>query len=527
MLSRSDASGVGGPVTAQARAPWLKIRGLTKQFMGELAVDRVDLDIEAGQVHGLVGANGAGKSTLIRCLAGVTTPDEGEILIDGRPLTQGSTSSSERAGLGFVHQELNLIPHFTALQNMLLGMPKQTRFGLIDWKRSRVPAEEAARRVGIGFSLDTKVSDLNVAQRWLVMIAKALVRKANLIAMDEPTASLSPAESEQLFRIVRELAAQGVAILYVSHRLEEVLDLCDRITVMRDGRIVSAASRGELDKKGLVRAIIGRDAVVAPRAAREATVRNSQPVFSARNISWRSAVTDVSFDVHPGEVFALAGLVGAGRTELAQLIYGVHHPHAGRFEFHGKPYLAASPADAVKMGVALVPEERRSQALMLQKSVADNINVAALRRLRSIDLLPFVSNRKANTRAKSLIGELQIKTAGPDQRIGGLSGGNQQKAVIGRWLGEDTRLLILDEPSRGVDIGAREEIHAAIRRLARQGIGIIVISSDVEELTVLADRVVVLHEGRVTGELEGAAITESNIIALSYAEHPASGDSET
>jgi ABC-type sugar transport system ATPase subunit len=502
--------------TVSAADAWMRIRGLTKSFAGERALDRADLDIERGRVHGLVGANGAGKSTLIRCLAGVTTPDQGSVTIAGDELQLGSPQASERAGLAFIHQELNLIPHFSALQNMLLGAPKVTRFGMIDWKRSGVAARAAAERVGIRFPLDTRVSELSVAQRWLVMIGKALTRDASMIAMDEPTASLSEPESEQLFAIIRDLAAQGVAILYVSHRLEEVLQLCDRITVLRDGRIVSQAERGALDKKGLVRAIIGH-AIRTPDARDRLTAdRTPQPVFSARSITWKQAVKDVSLDLYKGEVLGLGGLVGAGRTEFAHLVVGLARAEAGHFELGGKRLDIANPSEAVKAGVALVPEERRSQGVMLQQSVAFNINISTLKLLRSVPGLPLLSDAKSRRQAESLVAHLGIKTPGVTAKIAGLSGGNQQKALIARWLNAGTKLLILDEPSRGVDVGAREEIHDAIRALARSGVGILVISSDVEELTLLADRVLVMREGRITGELTGSDITEARIIELSY-----------
>ena len=512
----SEASADGGSANARSPEGWMEIRGLTKSFAGEVALAEADLDIARGKVHGLVGANGAGKSTLIRCLAGVTTADRGRITIDGEDLHQGSPQASERAGLAFIHQELNLIPHFSALQNMLLGVRKVTRFGLIDWKRSSVRARAAAERVGMHFPLETTVSELSVAERWLVMIGKALMRDARLIAMDEPTASLSGPESEKLFSIIRDLSLNGVAILYVSHRLEEVLDLCDRITVLRDGRIVDAAERGRLDKKGLVRAIIGHD-IRSPEDREHFTAdKSGKPIFSARDVSWRDSVRDVSFDVFPGEVLALGGLVGAGRTELAHLVAGVQRPGTGHFALDGKPLASRNEAEAVETGIALVPEERRSQGLMLQHSLAINMNIASLSNLRSIPALPFLSTSKARRQAEGLVRRLGIKTPGIDTKIASLSGGNQQKALIARWLNSGIRLLILDEPSRGVDVGAREEIHGAIRALARSGVGIILISSDVEELAILADRVLVMREGRLTGELIGREITEARIIELSY-----------
>jgi ABC-type sugar transport system ATPase subunit len=494
----------------------MEIRGLTKSFAGELALDAADLDIARGEVHGLVGANGAGKSTLIRCLAGVTVPDRGRVAINGVELRHGSPRASEQAGLAFIHQELNLVPHFSALQNMLLGVRKAARFGLIDWKRSSVQARAAAERVGIQFPLETPVSELSVAERWLVVIAKALARDAALIAMDEPTASLSGPESEKLFAIIRDLARHGVSILYVSHRLEEVLDLCDRITVLRDGRIVDQALRGRLDKRGLIRAIIGHD-IRSPEDREHFTAdRSGKPIFSVRNVAWRGAVKGISFDVFHGEVLALGGLVGAGRTELAHLGAGVRRPDAGHFELHGKRLDLAGEAAAVAAGIALVPEERRSQGLMLEFPVAFNINIASLAKLRSFPGLPFISAGKGRRQAEDLVQRLSIKTPGINAKIAGLSGGNQQKALIARWLSSGIRMLILDEPSRGVDVGAREEIHSTIRALARSGVGIILISSDVEELAILADRVLVMREGRITGELTGRDITEARIIELSY-----------
>ncbi len=494
----------------------MEIRGVEKQFAGEIALSDINLDIFRGEVHGLVGANGAGKSTLIRCLAGVTVPDRGTITIGGAELRLGSPQASEAAGLVFIHQELNLIPHFSALENMLLGVPKATRLFLIDWKRSGIAARAAAERVGIRFPLETRAAELSVAERWLVMISKALVRKANLIAMDEPTASLSAAESEQLFAIIRDLARDGVAILYVSHRLDEVLDLSDRITVLRDGAIVGRAMRGQLDKKGLVRAIIGHDLGSGEQRRRRAVPRDGTPIFAARGVARGNAVKGVSFEVYPGEVFALGGLVGSGRTEVARLAVGIDRLEAGHFEMNGERIEVADEADAVAKGLALVPEERRAQGMMLDQSVGFNINVASLTQLRSLRGLPFVSSARSRARAQRLMRELTVKAPGVGARISGLSGGNQQKTMIARWLRPDTKVLILDEPSRGVDVGAREEIHEAIRELARNGVGIIVISSDVEELAILADRVVVLREGHVTGELVGDEISEARIIELSY-----------
>ncbi|MGP3534335.1 sugar ABC transporter ATP-binding protein [Microbacterium sp. RD1] len=503
-------------MTPNQSTPLLQVRALSKQFGGAHALSAVDLDIHRGEVHGLVGANGAGKSTLIRCLAGVTRPDSGEILLDGEPVEITAPRDAEKAGFAFIHQELNLVPHFTAIQNILLGVPKPTRFGMVRWRQAEAVARAAAARVQADFPLERRVDELSVGNRWLVMIARALVQNATMIAMDEPTASLSDVESAALFRIVRELAASGVSILYVSHRLDEVLDLSDRITVFRDGRVTDRAVRGDLDKRGLIRAIVGQEIVTSRRAARQ-EISRTQPLFEARSVKDLPMVRDVSFEVYRGEVLGIGGLVGAGRSEVARLAFGAAKLDGGFFLLEGKPYRPRDVAGAVAQGMALIPEERRSEALVLDKSVTFNASLAALSQLRSIPGLPFVSDRKARQRTLEVIRSLAIKTSGPSQEVGRLSGGNQQKTVIARWLLPGIKVIFFDEPSRGVDVGAREEIHAAIRTLADDGVGTVVISSDVEELAMLCDRVVVLHEGLVTGELAGDDVTERRIVELSYA----------
>jgi ribose transport system ATP-binding protein len=513
--TQRDPSPAAGPAVGET--PWLQVQGLAKQFGGAAALAGVDLDVHRGEVHGLVGANGAGKSTLIRCLAGVVAPDEGTICVDGSAVTVTGPAVAERSGFAFIHQELNLVPHFDAVENMLLGIRKDSRFGLVDWRRSRARAAAVAERLGVTFSLDRRVDELTVGERWLVMIGRALVLDARLIAMDEPTASLSAHEGETLMRIVRDLAAGGVSILYVSHRLDEVLDLSDRITVFRDGRVTDRAVRGEIDKRGLVRAIAGREVVAAAARDRAEVDRSGAPLFSARGVRAGSLVRDVTFDVHRGEVVGLGGLVGAGRTEVARAAFGADRLEAGTFVLEGRELPTGSVPAAVRAGVGLVPEERRSQGLVLEKSVAYNVNLGVLGSLRAVRGLPFVSDRGARRRAAGLVERLRIKTPSLSAEIGGLSGGNQQKALIARWLRPGLRLLFLDEPSRGVDVGARQEIHDAVRELADSGVGTVVISSDVEELVQLCDRVVVLAEGVVTGELVGSEITETRIIELSYA----------
>jgi len=504
-------------VAPVVEAPVVEATGITKLYAGVTALSGVDLTLLPGEVHGLVGANGAGKSTLIRCLAGLEQPDEGTITVRGERVELHSARDADRLGLAFIHQELNLVPHFDTVDNMLLGRPKATRLGLVDRRGNRERARVVAERLGITFPLEQRVDELSVAQRWMVSIGRALIGNVSMIAMDEPSASLSESETERLFEVVSDLSASGVAVLYVSHRLDEVLRVCDRVSVFRDGRLTRRVTRGELDRSGLVREIVGRDLAPAEPTTLSADQAHGTPVLQVRGLTRWPVVQDVSFSVRPGEVLGLGGLVGAGRTEVARLLFGADQADRGEVLVDGEPVRLRSVADAVRIGIGLVPEERRSQGLVLERSVSFNINVADTRPLRLVPWLPLTSPGRARVRARSLVQRLQIKTAGVDQPVGTLSGGNQQKVLIARWLTKPLRVLVLDEPSRGVDVGARGEIHRIARELAHEGTAVLAISSDVEELVALCDRVVVMAEGRVTGELSGAELTEDAVIALSYA----------
>lgn len=496
------------------RGDFLRIRNLVKNFGGVQALKGVNLDVYTGEVHGLVGANGAGKSTLIRILAGVVHRDSGEILLDNKPIEIISPQESTRLGFNFIHQELNLVPKFNVLQSMTLGLPKPNKFGLINWNEVRIEVETAVERVGIKFPLDTIIEELSVADRWLVSIGRSLVHKARLIAMDEPTASLSAEESKRLFQIIRDLSKDGIGILYVSHRLEEIIDLCDYITVFKDGENVLSANRKEITKDSLVRAIVGRDIARLENSNNKSI--SQSVVLEAQNLSQGRFVKDVSFKLHRGEVLGLGGLVGSGRSELAKLVFGVNKPQSGTLYLNNKLWKPDNTANAVRNGIAYVPEERRSQGLILDKSVDFNINLTNLRKLRINNFIPLLSLKKSSSIAKNLAEKLKIKTPNTSTLVRDLSGGNQQKVVIGKWLTKDLNVLILDEPSRGVDVGARGEIHMIIRELAKQGVGVIVISSEVEELPGLCDRVLVMSEGRIVGEIQGDEISKESIIQLSY-----------
>jgi ribose transport system ATP-binding protein len=493
--------------------PLLRISGLSKSFGGVQALSNVNLEVRRGEVHGLIGSNGAGKSTLIKILSGNIARDSGEIFFDGKPFHIHEPQEAYDLGLSFIHQELNLIPRFSILENLTLGLKKATRFGLIDWKKVEKEAERTLARIGLSRPMRTPVEELSVAERWLVAIAHALTRKIKVISMDEPTASLSSEESERLFKVIHDLTSEGVSVLYVSHRLDEVLALCDGITVFKDGQCVLTTDRKSATKALLVEAIVGRQLAEMQFAEQG---RAEHTVFEAKSLTKGSRVIDVSLTLHRGEVLGLGGLVGSGRTELANLLFGVDRPDSGSMVLEGRAYAPKNPSEAIGSGVGLVPEERRSQGLVLKNSVDFNLHLTNLKLLRFFRYFFLLNPRVSARKSLEIVRRLLIKTPSIKTPVIQLSGGNQQKVVIGKWLSRDLKVFILDEPSRGVDVGAREEIHTKIRELADGGAGVIVISSDNEELPRVCDTVMVMSEGRTAGMLKGREITKEAILQMSY-----------
>ncbi len=502
-------------IASAGTTPFVLAENIAKSYGGVQALTGVSLAIAPGEVHGLVGANGAGKSTLIKVLAGLVQPDAGRVLVDGVPVSLPTPHHATDLGMSFIHQELAFIPGMTVLQNILLGVPKKTRFGMVDWQAAARDVAPIAQRVGIKAPLFASVKGLSTAENWLINICRALVRKARLIVMDEPTASLSAAEAEKLFAIVEDLSASGVAVLYVSHRLDEIMRLCGRVSIFRDGRSVGCLEGAAITRPALIEAIVGGKAEMAAAPLRRAAVKGDV-ALTVKGISRAPKVNDVSFELRRGEVLGIGGLVGAGRTELVRLIYGADRADRGAMTLDGTPFAPRSATEAVRAGLGLVPEERRAEGLLLGKSVAFNLQIANLASIVRSPVWPLIHRRKREALSLQIVRDLAVKTPGIDTPVGRLSGGNQQKVVIGRWLLRAPKVLILDEPTRGVDIGARGEIHRLVRELAARGMAVIVISSEPDELPDLCDRVLIMVEGRIVSTLEGSAITRNAIVEASY-----------
>lgn len=493
--------------------PFLRVEGLSKQYGGIQALADVTLDVPAGTIQALVGANGAGKSTLVRILAGLERADEGTIYINGHATTITTPQAATGLGLSFIHQELNLVPKFTVLQNMALNFDERRRFGVVNWGRVAERARTVLAQLGEDIPLDREVDRLTVSERWTVSLGRSLMRPARLIAMDEPTASFAAEEAERLFTIVRDLAAQGVAVLYISHRLDEVIDLSDSITVLRNGRLVATLQASTTNRRALTEAIVGRD--VAHTVRHELSGESVETILRIEDLVREPRVKGVTLDVRRGEILGVAGLVGAGRTELARLIFGADTPTSGTMTLGGRPFSPKGPHEAIARGVALVPEERRSQGLLLKESLSFNISLATIRRNRWRERLPLLSTAKAREAAQEMMKRFAIKARSVNEGVSALSGGNQQKVVVSKYIRAQPTLLILDEPTVGVDVGARAELYEIIRRRADDGTAVLMISSDFEELEI-CDRVVVMREGRVVAIVDGAHATKEALTSLCY-----------
>lgn len=509
----SEATALGDlAVATSPTSTCLEMTGVSKQFGGHQALEDVSISLSPGRVLALCGANGAGKSTLVRILAGAESADAGSITVHGQEVAIHAPQDATRLGLSFIHQELNLVPKFTALQNMSMGADHR-RSGVIDQRSLRRKALAVQDRIGYRVPLDAKVEDLAVSDRWMVSLGRSLMRDATIVAMDEPTASFTQEEAERLYAIVDELKADGVGIIYISHRLEEVLQVADDVTVLRNGRLVGSYAAAELDVPALTRHIVGHDVEEVVHRETENDPTQAPELLRVEGLTREPRVRAASLTLHQGEILGVAGLVGAGRTELARLLIGADSVQSGSMTLDGKPYTPKSPFDGIKAGIALVPEERRSQGLILRNSVSSNLNMASLRDPRR--RLGLFSPRRAARIARDAVTRFGVKTSSVHVTVGELSGGNQQKVVVGKNVLAGPRLLILDEPTVGVDVGARSEIYDIIRDLAAEGTSILMISSDFEELAI-CDRVVVMREGAITASVPAARATKERLTSLCF-----------
>jgi rhamnose transport system ATP-binding protein len=499
--------------------PAAELRGISKRFAATQALDAVSLTLRPGEVHALVGENGAGKSTLVKILAGIHQPDSGTILLDGDPVQIAGPAHARALGIAVVHQEPRLFPDLTVAENVFIGHAPAGRFGIIDWGSTRRSAQALFDQLGVRFDVAAPVRGLSMADQQLIEIAKALSVEARVLVLDEPTASLSAHEVERLFAIVRRLRDRGVSILFVSHRLDEVFELCDRATVFRDGRHVITTDTVALTTADLIRHMVGRAVSLFPKV--ETPV--GDVLLEVEHLTRAGAFRDVSFSVRAGEIVGFAGLVGAGRTEIARVLFGIDARDTGEVRLGDLPVVHRSPSEAMSDGIAYLPEDRHQEGLVLAFSIAQNVTLPILPRLFPRLLVRTAMERRI---ANEYTQQFNVRMTGVDQLVGALSGGNQQKVVLAKWLASKPRVLILDEPTRGIDIGAKVEVHRIISELAASGLGIILISSDLPEVLAMSDRILVLHEGRLTAEIPRARATEERVMfaATGSAEPVATGD---
>jgi rhamnose transport system ATP-binding protein len=487
-------------------SPLLELRGLSKSYGGVQAVSDVSFGIEKASVHALVGENGAGKSTLVKIVTGVIQPEEGRLLIDGEPHRIGDPQTAHRLGIVAMYQEPTVFPDLTVAENVFAGRQPRGSFRAVDWGAMRSEAMRILEELGAEFGPDAPVLGLGVADRQQLEIAKALSSSARVLIMDEPTAALSPKEVEKLFATVRRLRERGIAVVYISHRLEEVAAIADVVTVLRDGRHIETKPAAELPQGEIIRLMVGRplDELFPKEDAEIGDV-----MLRVEGLTRRGVFSNVSFELRRGEIVGLAGFVGAGRTEVARSIFGIDPLEGGQLWIDGRSFRPRSPRSALKRGLAYLPEDRLHQGLVQPMSVGQNVSMAVLP-----DLTPggILRPRRERALARRFMEQLRIKATGPAQIVRSLSGGNQQKVVLGKWLAAEPRILLLDEPTHGVDVGTKADVHRTISGLAAQGLTILLISSELPEVLGMSDRILVMREGRLVAELSRAEATQERVI---------------
>jgi ribose transport system ATP-binding protein len=485
----------------------LQREGIRKSFPGVVALDGVDLAVRGGEVHVLLGENGAGKSTLMKVLSGAHRKDAGRIVVAGEEVEIAGPRHARDLGIGIIYQELTLVPDLSAAENVFLGREPHRFPGLVDRAAMRGDAQRILDGLGAGFDAATPVRDLTLAQRQLVEVARALSLDARVLVMDEPTSALTERETRALFSAVRRLTARGVAIVFISHRLDEIFAIGDRVTVLRDGRLVATQEVAGASRRELVRLMANRE---IDEQVPKHTMRRGEELLRVEGLNRDGALDDVSFTVHAGEVVGFAGLLGSGRTDVARAIFGIDSIDAGRVLVRGKPTRLGSPRDAIRARIGLLTEDRKGQGLVLQLSVRENL---VLPILGSVSRFGIVSRRREIEKASGYARDLRIKTPSLEQAVLNLSGGNQQKVVLGKWLACQVDVLILDEPTRGIDVGAKQEVYQLMNRLIAEGVGIVLISSELPEIVGLSDRVLVMRGGRIVGEFTAPGVSQEEVLA--------------
>jgi ribose transport system ATP-binding protein len=489
----------------------LRVEGVSKSFPGVQALDKVSFELRRGEVHALVGENGAGKSTLMKILSGVYRPNEGRIVYKGREVAFRDSNEASAVGIEIIYQELNLVPHLSVAQNIYIGREPRTRLGYIDDRRMISDARALLSRLKMDIDPALRLNRLSIAKQQMVEIAKALSKDSDVLIMDEPTSALTESEIDELFKIIHELRDRGVGVIYISHRLEELKHIVDRVTVIRDGCRIDTRDFASVSLAEIVAVMVGRklEKMFPPRG----NVPTRKKLLEVRGLSRPGVLDDVSFDLYEGEILGIAGLMGAGRSELARAIFGADRTSSGTVAKEGRTLAIRSPADAVRHGIAYLSENRKEEGLAVKMRLDQNVTMANLGAVCSP--LGVISGRRETAVTERFIEELSIKTPSPRQLINNLSGGNQQKAVVAKWLFRESGILIFDEPTRGIDVGAKYAIYELIASLAARGVGVIMISSELPEILGMTDRVLVLHEGRVSAVLETAGTCQEEI--LSYA----------
>ena len=486
----------------------IEMKGIDKSFGTNQVLKNAGFLLKDGEVHALMGENGAGKSTLMKILTGVYTRDAGTVLVDGKEVVYKNPQEAEKAGIVFIYQELNVLFDLTVEENLFMGKELTKGFGICDKKAMRKKAQEIMDRMGVNIPVTAQMSDLSVGQQQMVEICKALMVDAKVLIMDEPTAALTQSETEVLFEVIKSLRAKGVSIVYISHRMEEIFELCDRITVLRDGSYIDTKYIKDINMDDIVQMMIGR--TIGERFPKR-DVQMGKEVIRVEGLTSGKLFKNVNFSVRAGEVLGVSGLMGAGRTEIMQAIFGNIPVESGKIYIDGKEVTIKNPRQAIAAGIGFITEDRKTEGLLLEKSIAENIEIVNLNKVSKNSV---ISMAKQKALVKKGIEEFRIKCFGPDHECNNLSGGNQQKVVLAKWIYTDPKILILDEPTRGVDIGAKKEIYSVINDQAAKGVAVIMVSSELPEVLGMSDRIMVVHEGKVTGIVEASEVDQAKVMTL-------------